>query len=255
MKLKVLGCSGGIGGRHLRTTALQLDHDILIDCGTGVGDLALAELAQIDHVFLTHSHFDHIACLPLILDSVGEMRTAPVVVHATAAVIEILKNHVFNWSIWPDFTQVPSVARPFLRFEEIRVGVTLDLAGRRITPVPASHVVPSNGFQIDSGSASIVFTGDTGPCPALWQAINRIDNLRMVIVESAFSNQERELARKSKHLCPTLLAEELALLQRPAEIYITHLKPGQIELGMQEIESQIGEFRPRMLQTNQVFEF
>ena len=45
MKVKILGCSGGIGGRHMRTTAMLVDHDILIDAGTGVGDLTRAELA------------------------------------------------------------------------------------------------------------------------------------------------------------------------------------------------------------------
>ena len=46
MQLKVLGCSGGIGG-SLRTTSCLLDHDILIDAGTGVGDLTLAELKDL----------------------------------------------------------------------------------------------------------------------------------------------------------------------------------------------------------------
>jgi hypothetical protein len=41
MKLRVLGCSGGIGGGHLRTTSLLVDHDILIDAGTGVADLSV----------------------------------------------------------------------------------------------------------------------------------------------------------------------------------------------------------------------
>jgi hypothetical protein len=39
------------------------------------------------------------------------------------------------------------------------------------------------------------------------------------------------------------------------EIFITHLKPGQIELTMSEIEEFAGDFRPKMLQNNQVFEF
>ena len=60
---------------------------------------------------------------------------------------------------------------------------------------------------------------------------------------------------RSKHLCPSMLAEELAKLERSAEIYITHLKPGEIELTMQEIEEDAGQYRPRMLQNNQVFEF
>lgn len=254
MKVRILGCSGGIGGRHLRTTSLQVDHDILIDCGTGVGDLSIAELAQIDHVFLTHSHLDHIACLPLMVDTVGDMRNRPMTIYATEATLEILRAHLFNWAIWPDFSEIPSLEKPFLRYEAIRIGVPTVLDGRRILPLPASHTVPATGYQLDSGRASLVFTGDTGPCPELWTAVNRIANLRYLIIETAFSNQERRLATMSKHLCPSMLMEELANLQRTAEIFITHLKPGQIELTMQEIEDCIGEFKPRMLQNNQVFD-
>ena len=91
MKLRVLGCSGGIGG-NLRTTSFLLDHDILIDAGTGLGDLSLAEMCLIDHVFVTHSHLDHIACLPLLIDSVGFMRDKPLCIHATAETLCILQN-------------------------------------------------------------------------------------------------------------------------------------------------------------------
>ena len=70
MKLRILGCSGGIGG-DLRTTSMLLDQDVLIDAGTGVGDLSVAELAQIDHIFVTHSHMDHVASIPFIADTVG----------------------------------------------------------------------------------------------------------------------------------------------------------------------------------------
>jgi phosphoribosyl 1,2-cyclic phosphodiesterase len=93
MKLRILGCSGGIGG-NLRTTSLLLDHDVLIDAGTGVGDLSLAEMCAINHVFVTHSHLDHIACLPLLIDSVGFMRDQPLVIHATDETLVILKEHI-----------------------------------------------------------------------------------------------------------------------------------------------------------------
>lgn len=253
MRIRILGCSGGIGGRHLRTTSLQLDHDVLIDCGTGVADLSIAELAQIDHVFLTHSHMDHIACLPLLVDTVGDMRNRPLIVHALAATEEILRAHVFNWAIWPDFAEIPDAEHPWLRFEPIEVGRPVDLQGRRIVPLPANHTVPAVAFQLDSGKASLVFSGDTGPCPELWQAVNAIDNLKTLIIETAFSNRERKIAAASLHLCPSMLLEELDRLQSRPEIYITHLKPGQIELTMAEIEESIGEFKPRMLQNNQEF--
>ena len=178
MKVRILGCSGGIGGRHLRTTSLLVDNDILIDAGTGVGDLAIAELAQIDHVFITHSHLDHLACMPFMIDTVGDMRNRPLTVHATEATLEIIRAHIFNWAIWPDFSVIPTPEKPFMRFASIQVGETIDIDGRKVIPLPANHTVPAVGYQVDSGQGSLVFTGDTGPCPELWQYVNQIRNLR-----------------------------------------------------------------------------
>jgi ribonuclease BN (tRNA processing enzyme) len=255
MHLRVLGCSGGIGGRHLRTTSFLVDHDVLIDAGSGVGDLSLPELAQIDHIFVTHSHLDHVTSIPFLVDTVGGMRSAPVAVYATGPTIEILRNHLFNWAIWPDFTEIPSAEAPFLRYQEIELGRTIAVGGRRFTPLPAVHTVPAIGFHLESGSGSLVFSGDTGPNDELWNIVNRIPDLKVLIVETAFSNKERQLAEVSKHLCPSMLAEELAKLDLDPEVWITHLKPGEIELTMQEIEECAGRHRPRMLQNGQLFEF
>jgi ribonuclease BN (tRNA processing enzyme) len=255
MRLKVLGCSGGMGGRHMRTTSFLIDGDVLLDAGTGVGDLTLAELSLVDHIFITHSHLDHVASIAFMADTVGGMRAKPILVHALPETIAILKNHIFNWEIWPDFSQIPSPEAPFMRYEEIALGQTVTLAGRAITPLPAIHTVPAVGYQLDSGGGSLVFTGDTGPNDALWEIVNGIDNLKFLIIETAFANKERHLAELSKHLCPSMLAEELAKFERDAEVYVTHLKPGETELTMQEIEESSGRLQPRMLQNNQVFEF
>ena len=254
MKLRILGCSGGIGG-NFRTTSMLLDNDVLIDAGTGTGDLSVAELCRIDHVFVTHSHLDHIACIPLMVDSVGFMRDKPLTIHATQATLDILKQHIFNWNIWPDFTQIPNAQTPYMRYQPIELGQTVNLQGRKITALPANHVVPAVGFQIDSGAASLVFSGDTTTQDALWEVVNRIDNLRYLIIETAFSNEDKELAVLSKHLCPEMLAEELLKLTRSAEIYITHLKPGEVELTMQEIGECVQGRTPIMLQNGHTFEF
>ena len=255
MKLKVLGCSGGFGGRHLRASALLVGIGILIDAGTGVGDISLAELMLIDHIFITHSHLDHVCSIPFLVDTVGGMRNKPLTVHASEPTLEIIRNHIFNWSIWPDFSQIPTPSKPFMRYEAMELGETVELKGRKITSLPANHVVPAVGFQVDSGQASLVFTGDTTTHDPLWKVVNKIANLRYLIIETAFCNRERELAIAAKHFCPSLLAEELTKLEQSAEIFITHLKPGEVELTMQEIEDCAGEYKPRMLQNNQVFEF
>src|SRR6185312_16450709 len=103
MIIRILGCSGGIGGKHLRTTSMLVDDDVLIDAGTGVGDLTLAELTAIDHVFLTHSHLDHTVSIPFLVDTMSGTRTTPLEVHALPETIEVLARHIFNWKVWPDF--------------------------------------------------------------------------------------------------------------------------------------------------------
>lgn len=255
MIVKVLGCSGGIGGRHMHTTSMAVDNDILVDAGTGVGELTIAELAMIDHVFLTHSHLDHICCLPFIVDTVGEMRNRPLIVYTTRATEELIRSHIFNWAIWPDFTTIPNRANPFMRFESVEVGDTIELNGRKITVLPARHTVPAVGYQLDSGQGSLVFTGDTTVNDDFWRVVNAIPHLRYLIIETAFSNGERQLAELSKHLCPSMLASELQKLQSRPEIFITHLKPGQIELTMREIAEYVGQYKPRMLQNNHCFDF
>jgi len=252
MQLKVLGCSGGIGG-SLRTTSFLLDHDILIDAGTGVGDLLLSELKQIDHIFVTHSHLDHVASIAFLVDTVGGMRDTPITLHAAEDTLAILRAHLFNWKIWPDFSEIPSPAAPYLRYESFRLGDTIVLQGRRIRPLPANHVVPAVGFHLDSGEASLVFTGDTTACDALWDYVNGIDNLRYLLIETAFPNAEKDLAVASKHLTPDLLAQELAKLKRPARIFISHLKPGAGALTMEQVEAVAGAYAPRMLVNGQVF--
>ncbi len=255
MKLRVLGCSGGIGGRLMRTTSMLVDHDILIDAGTGLTELTLAEMAMIEHIFITHSHLDHLAALPLMIDSVADMHDRPITLYATDATLEIIKNHIFNWAIWPDFSEIAIRQEAVMQYQTIRIGEPVRLGERTITAVPAEHTVPAVGYHLDSGQASLVFTGDTTVNDAFWPVINRISNLKYLIIETAFSNRERRLAQTSKHLCPSMLAEELARLERDVSVFITHLKPGQVELIMGEIEECIGDFRPKMLQNNQLFEF
>lgn len=254
MKLRILGCSGGIGSGSL-TTAMLLDNDILIDAGTGVGDLSLDELVAIDHIFVTHAHLDHVATIPFLVDTVGCMRDKPIIVHALQPTIDILRQHLFNWSIWPDFSKIPTSCSPYMKFGALSVGEVVEINGRKITPLPANHTVPATGFQLDSGQASLVFTGDTTTNDALWATVNKIQNLRYLIVESAFSNQKKDTAINSKHLCPSLLAEELEKLTQDVEIYVTHLKQGEADLTMREIQACAGRFNPRRLMNNQLFEF
>ena len=236
MKVRVLGCSGAIA-KDCRTTSFLVDADMLVDAGTGVGDLTLEEMRDIDHVLLTHSHLDHIAALPLMIDAIASQRSTPVRIHALAGTIAAIKAHIFNNVIWPDFSRIPTVEAPFITFHELEIGQTLEITGKHIEVLPAVHTVPAVGYAVTSGGGCWVFSGDTERNPAFWQRINQM-NVAALVIETAFSNREKDLARRSLHLSPLALAEELDCIDKGKTfpIYITHTKPAETELIMSEIQ-------------------
>ena len=236
MRIRVLGCSGAIA-KDCRTTSFLIDHDVLIDAGTGVGDLTLEEMQCIDHVFLTHSHLDHVAALPLMVDAVAAKREAPIQVHALQPTIDALKTHIFNNTIWPDFSAIPTPQAPFITFHPLEIGQIREIKGKFIEVLPAVHTVPAVGYAVSAGRACWVFTGDTEVNPAFWKRVNVLD-VAMLVIETAFSNKECDLAKRSLHLSPAALASELHSIDASKNypIYITHTKPSETELIMAEIQ-------------------
>ena len=236
LKIRVLGCSGAIA-KECRTTSFLIDDDLLVDAGTGVGDLTLEEMKRVEHVFLTHSHLDHIASLPLMVDAIAWYRSTPLKVYALPATIAALMAHIFNNVLWPDFTRLPSLQAPLMSFHAIEVGQTLEIAGKQVEALPAVHAVPAVGYAVSKGAACWVFTGDTERNPAFWQRINQL-NVSMLVIETAFSRREKELAARSLHLSPDVLADELNGLatDRNIPIYITHTKPAETDLIMSEVQ-------------------
>lgn len=270
-RVRVLGCSGSIAAR-CHTTAFLLDDDILIDAGTGVGELRLDELACIEHILLSHSHLDHVLGVPLMADSVIRLRHTrdglrPIHVHALPATLDALRQHLFNGVIWPDFTRLPSASEPLLVFHPINIGQTLILPGRggterRIEVLPAAHTVPGVGFAVQSGHPNgiahpptpwWVYSGDTGPNPALWETLNGRPIAHLVI-ETAFGDDEQHLAHISGHLAPHTLAAELQQLDGSVSVHITHTKPGEMAAVIAQIRAIDTRHRIEPLRNGQVFE-
>jgi len=254
MRLTVLGCYGGIGGLR-RTTALLLDDDILIDAGSGAGDLTLERMALLEHIFLTHAHLDHSGFVPLLADAAAFLRQRPLNVHALPETIAALKKHMLNGELWPDYSVLPSADNPYIRFIPLEVDSTVRLGERRITPLPARHSISAVGYCVDSGAASFVYSGDTTDCEEFWEVLNRIGNLRYLMIEATFLNAAGPAAAKSGHLTAELLARGLARLQRPVQLLITHMEPGKEERTMAEVAAACGVFQPQQLQQGQQFVF
>ncbi len=240
MELRVLGCSGGIGGQR-RTTSFLLGEQVLIDAGSGVGDLSLAELSRIRHIFLTHSHLDHILSIPLLLDSVFDQLEQPITIHAQAHTLRALREHVFNWVIWPDFTALPSADLPVVVLQEMAPGEEVRVGDCSLGMIPVNHIVPTVAYVVKYPDGIFVFSGDTTTNDTLWEGLNALPRLDHLIIESAFSNAERRMSEISKHYCPQLLAEDLRKLTHQPHVYLTHAKPGEEEMIFNECRQLIGD--------------
>jgi ribonuclease BN (tRNA processing enzyme) len=176
-------------------------------------------------------------------------------VHALGATIEALRVHIFNNVIWPDFTRLPSVEEPVLAFRRFDTGDVLEVSGRRIEVLSAVHTVPAVGFAVlpaaGSSAGAWVFTGDTGSNPALWARLKNLPVAQLVI-ETAFGDEEQALAEMSRHLSPSALAPELAQLEsRNAHVYITHVKPGEVQAVMAEVAALALHLEVEPLRTGQ----
>jgi ribonuclease BN (tRNA processing enzyme) len=258
MHVRVLGCSGAIAA-GCKTTAFLLDDDVLVDAGTGVGDLSLEELTRIDHILLSHSHLDHILSIPLLADSVlrarvNEHANRPIHVHALPQTLDALRTHLFNGVLWPDFTRLPSPQKPILVFHPLAVHEQLTLGGKLIEVLPAAHTVPAVGFAASAPSGWWVYTGDTGPNPDLWRSVNG-RRVAALVIETAFSDEEQGLAQISGHLSPGTLASELAQLDGSIPVYITHTKPGEMAAVLDQIRAIDTRHRIEPLVSGQRFEF
>ncbi len=252
MNLRILGCSGGIGG-DLRTTSLMVDDDILIDAGTGISSLSLSEMAKVQHVFLTHSHLDHITHLPLLVDSIFDKIKSPVVVHAQPATIKALKEHIFNWVIWPDFSCLPDAENPVMVFDEMIPGKIVTIGDRIFEMIPVSHSVPSVGYYVQQGEKSFAVSGDTTSNDTFWAGLNLRKSLDVLIIEVAFPNDQLALSKAAFHYCPSLLASDIIKLDHSPKIYISHPKPGKEDTIAAELRAcgVCGDFI--CLEGNEVF--
>jgi ribonuclease BN (tRNA processing enzyme) len=254
MKVRVLGCSGGIN-RDAATTSFLVDDDILIDAGTGVCDLTLEEMRRIRHIFISHSHLDHIAAIPLLADTLfDDLIERPLIVHAQAETIKALRDHIFNWTIWPDFTELPNAGNAVLKLEDMAVNDSLELSGRYIEMIRVNHTVPGVGYYVESAGKSFAFCGDTTTNDTFWNGLNKHTSLDLLFVESAFADEDLALANKAFHYCPQLLALDLPKLKHKPRVCISHLKPGAEQLIMQQCRAALPDRDVCQLKNGDIFQ-
>jgi cAMP phosphodiesterase len=207
---------------------MLIDNDVLIDAGTGIGDLDLKDLDSIRHVFLTHAHLDHVAGLPMLADRVfDENFEVPLTVYAREETLRAVQDHLFNGVIWPDFAKLPSPHNPMLRYQVCSPGDTISIDHRDFYAVDVMHSVPSLGFTVQNSGGVFAVSGDTKTNETLWPVLNACDDLRVLVIEVSFPDEMQSLAADSGHYTPQTLTDDLQRLHHEPEIWLTGMKPGE----------------------------
>ena len=228
MKWRVLGSFGG-SSPTCRMTSFLINDELALDAGSITQALTIEEQRTIRRVVLTHSHLDHTASIPFLIENTFGEPQQTMEILATPQVMHTLKNHLFNNDTWPDFTRIPNDMLPALRITEVTPRQPFEINGLRLTAIPVRHTVPTHGYLVEDAGGTVLFTSDTGPTREVWEVANRTANLVAVIVELSFPNRMQRVAELSLHLTPAMLAEELAKLQRDVPVYLYHLKPPYID--------------------------
>ena len=234
--IKILGASGS-KAKGIGTTSFQIFKDIIVDAGNVINALG-EDALHINHIFLTHSHADHISDLPFIIESYFEKRKTPLTIYALKETIDILKNHSFNDLVWPDFTKIKlqGTQEDSLIFKEIQIDEVIDINDYKIKAIPAVHIPGACGFVISKNNQAFIISGDTYKNPRIWDEINKNKEIKSLLIECSFPDRLTSFAQKTSHLSPQLIKEELQNLQRDdISIFLYHIKP----LYDKEIKSDI----------------
>jgi ribonuclease BN (tRNA processing enzyme) len=216
-----VSASGVVANQYL--TTFLVNDCVAIDAGALGFYQSPAEQAAIRHIFLSHTHIDHWATLPIFLINVFGMGEAPVTLHASEVVLDSLRHDVFNGRVWPNLFDMEHDRRRFLTVNPIADGQPVEVEGLRITPVAVEHVVPTLGFILEDATSAVVIASDTTATTAIWQRAERTPNLKAVFLEATLPNDMADLASVTKHLTAAGFVREMRKVSRPATFFAVHL--------------------------------
>ena len=239
MKVTLVQSSVGTGKRHQILASYIVNDIVSLDAGC-IGFVSPIEIQKkIEHVFLSHSHVDHTASLPIFVDIIYEPTAECVTVWGNESVIEGLRKDVFNDRVWPDMIRLSGEETPFLKLELLEAHRPVEIGDLKVTAVPLDHVVPTYGFIVQEPGASFVLVSDTSPTQKIWDIANSLPDLKVVFLEASFPNSFEWLAEKAAHLTPNMFNNEVAKLEKDVPVVAIHIKPAFEEQVIQELQ-QLG---------------
>ena len=204
MDIRILGAHNGESANSSCVTFV-IDGTLAVEAGGLTSRLTIEEQRQIDAVILTHHHLDHIRDIPAIALNFFR-QGASVDVYSTAQVCDVIKDHLMNKAVYPEFQNIPE-NKPTVSFLEIEPYGLAWIDGHSILPVPVNHTGAAVGYQIsDKQGKTVFYTGDTGPDLAeCWRHVSP----QLLIIDVSLTNAFEDFARQTGHLTANLLEREL----------------------------------------------
>ncbi len=224
MQVKVIGAHGGVAVGY-RATSFLIDNKILIDAGSVASGLGVSDQKDIDYIFISHAHLDHIKDLAFLCDNCFGMRSKPYEVYSHPTVKTAIKTHLMNDVIWPDFSKIPNEKEPTMRFNELLPEKKVIVDGYEILPVSVNHPGDTLGFIVTKNGSSILFTLDTAATERIWTLSKKLKNLKAIFTEVSFPNRLSNVAEISFHHTAKSMAKEMRKMPPDIPIYLGHLKP------------------------------
>lgn len=254
MKIQVLGGHGGLA-KGFETTSILIDEKLLIDAGAVAATLSIEQQTKIENILISHCHLDHIKDLAFISDNCFGLRPKPFQVHTHETVKNIIKAHLLNDIVWPDFTILPNKANPTMVINSVKAEELLVLGDYRVTPVHVDHAHDAMGFIIEKGDSAVLFTLDTGPTERIWEIAAKIKNLKAIFTEISFPDELEKLADLANHHTPGSMKREIPKMPKNIPIILSHLKPNYRQDILKQIR-EMGEDRISVLEKDgEVFNF
>jgi cAMP phosphodiesterase len=210
-------------GRRQFLTSFLLNDTVAIDAGCLGLYRTPRHQQRIRHLFLSHTHIDHLASLATFLDNAYTGDGNCVTIYGSDSVLDCLRRDYFNDRLWPNLIRISESRPPYLRLQQLEPGQPVEVNGLRVTPVPVNHPVPTMGFLVEEGTKAVLFPSDTGPTEVCWQYANRAGDLRAVFLEATFPNSMAWLAELAGHLTPSLFGQEVRKVTKPVVFIAVHI--------------------------------
>ncbi|MBD64274.1 MAG: 3',5'-cyclic-nucleotide phosphodiesterase [Halobacteriovoraceae bacterium] len=250
MQVKIIGGHGGVT-KNYNATSYLIDDALLIDAGSVASGLDIEDQLKIDHILISHAHLDHTKDLAFICDNCFGLKGKPFQVYSHKTVHKAIKDHLFNDTIWPDFSVLPTEKNPTIQFNEIDNEKEIILGDYKVVPVHVQHPGDAYGFIVEKGDVAILFTQDTAATDRIWEVGKKYKNLKAIFTEVSFPNHLQTVADLSDHHSPQTMKEELKKMPKDVPVYLGHLKPNYQEQLIQEI-TDLGEPRLHIMYADDV---